>query len=188
MALMGSTKYRQIKLSFNYSTLLAPVATLENLVLRLCLDPKFGSKLQSFSITSTYHTHKTFQSHHLQFQPKSKLFPQLNTALVVSALYRLQESKIHKTFCGCLCCLLGSHNAYIIFFENAVFYIYRWVLFLKKCISGWSQPLCCLICYIALHVLSKVQRLKKHYCGRHTLWLYWYGTVFALPCQRKQSK
>ena len=48
----------------------------------LCLDPKFGSKLQSFSTTSTCHTHTTFQSHHLQFQPKSKLCAELNTAMV----------------------------------------------------------------------------------------------------------
>jgi hypothetical protein len=47
---------------------------------RLCLDPTFGSKLQSFSITSTCHTHTTFQSHHLQFQSKSKLCAELNTA------------------------------------------------------------------------------------------------------------
>ncbi|XP_052140134.1 LOW QUALITY PROTEIN: disease resistance protein RPP2B-like [Oryza glaberrima] len=44
-------------------------------------DPNFGSKLQSFSITSTRHTHTTFQSHHLQFQLKPKLCHQLNTAL-----------------------------------------------------------------------------------------------------------
>ena len=50
-------------------------------VYRLCLDPKFGSKLQSFSITSTCHTHTTFQSHHLQFQPKSKLWIQPNAAV-----------------------------------------------------------------------------------------------------------
>jgi hypothetical protein len=49
--------------------------------LGLCLDSKFGSKLQSFSITSTCHSHITFQSHHLQFQPKSKLCAELNTAL-----------------------------------------------------------------------------------------------------------
>ena len=52
------------------------------MIFRLCLDPKFGSKLQSFSITSTCHTHTTFQSHHLQFQLKSKLWIQLNTALM----------------------------------------------------------------------------------------------------------
>jgi hypothetical protein len=32
---------------------------------RLCLVLKFGSKLQSFFITSTCHIHTTFQSHHL---------------------------------------------------------------------------------------------------------------------------
>ena len=48
---------------------------------RLCLDPKFGSKLQSFSITSTCHAHAIFQSHHFQFQPKFKLCVELNTAL-----------------------------------------------------------------------------------------------------------
>ncbi len=49
--------------------------------LRLCLDPKFVSKLQSFFITSTCYTHTIFQSYHLQFQPKSKLYAELNTAL-----------------------------------------------------------------------------------------------------------
>ena len=52
------------------------------ITLWLCLDPKFGSKLQSFSITSTCHTHTTFQSHHLQFQLKSKLYAELNTAYI----------------------------------------------------------------------------------------------------------
>ncbi len=48
----------------------------------LCLDSKFGSKLQSFFITSTCHTHITFQSHHLQFQPKFKFYAELNTTYV----------------------------------------------------------------------------------------------------------
>jgi hypothetical protein len=40
----------------------------------------FRSKLQSFSITSTCHTHTIFQSDHFQFQPKSKLCAELNTS------------------------------------------------------------------------------------------------------------
>jgi hypothetical protein len=53
--------------------------------IRLCLDIKFGSKLQFFSITLICHTHIIFQSHHLQFQPKSKLCAELNTALVLES-------------------------------------------------------------------------------------------------------
>jgi hypothetical protein len=47
---------------------------------RLCLD-------QSFFITSTYHIHTIFQSHHLQFQSKPKLCHQLNTAIVNRCLW-----------------------------------------------------------------------------------------------------
>ena len=55
----------------------------------------FRSKLQSFSITSTYHTHITFQSHHLQFQPKFKLCAELNTTIVV-------RSSVAKTSLDCV--------------------------------------------------------------------------------------
>ena len=64
----------------------------------LCLDPKFGSKFQSFSITSICHTHTTFQSHHLQFQPKFKLFAELNTAKsVLRSLHARKQSSFRET-------------------------------------------------------------------------------------------
>ncbi len=47
---------------------------------RLCLDTNFGSKLPTSSITSTCHTHTTFQSHRTNFNPNFQLWKELNTA------------------------------------------------------------------------------------------------------------